>query len=65
MPKNRVHGDNYGVMVGTVNGEVNVHGSDVHVNDATTDDGDTANVVHGDNYGLMTGTVNGGINFYE
>ena len=55
MTTNRVHGDNYGVMTGTVTGGITIGGGTVHIGGTTSDDGVT-NEVYGDNYGVMTGT---------
>ena len=65
MTKNRVHGNNYGVMVGSATGEVNVRGSKVDVSGTAADDGGTSNEVYGDNHGVMLGTVNGDINIFS
>lgn len=64
MTTNRVHGNNYGIQAGTVNGTINFHGGRMEINGTTSDDDDdVVNEVYGNNYGIQSGSVSGDINF--
>ncbi|MGZ3147278.1 hypothetical protein ACVDFE_35860 [Lentzea chajnantorensis] len=55
MTTNRVHGNNYGVMTGTITGGLTIGGGKVRIG-GTTDDTGVTNEVYGDNYGVMSST---------
>jgi hypothetical protein len=63
MVRNTVHGNNFGVQAGQVNGPVTIRNGRVQVPDTSPaeDAGEVDNTVHGDNFGVQAGVIDGGI----